>query len=310
MALAVAAPAAPAQAPTIAPRVTSAGVELGGLTVDAAAARLQSELGRELKHRVLVAAGRKRIRLEPGDADVRFYAVSTARDALKADRGEKVRPVVSVSSEKVRSFVDDVARRTRKRPRNARVRMTVRKMVVRSARFGRMVHRSKLARTVEAALADPKASRFIRARWRRVRPEVTYAKLRRQYSTVVTIDRNTFKLRLFKRLKHRKTYGIAVGAVGWSTPAGRYSITNKAVNPAWHVPSFGGELAGQVIPGGSPANPLKARWLGIVDGVGIHGTADTGSLGSRASHGCIRMTVPSVIQLYRWVPIGTPVLIR
>ena len=98
---------------------------------------------------------------------------------------------------------------------------------------------------------------------------------------------------------------------GLDTPAGLYSIQNKEVNPAWHVPnsSWAGSLAGQTIPGGAPNNPLKARWLGIANGVGIHGTAEDWSIGSRASHGCIRMHVSDVIDLYDRVPIGTPVLI-
>ena len=66
----------------------------------------------------------------------------------------------------------------------------------------------------------------------------------------------------------------------------------------------------ETVPGGSSENPLKARWMGIVNGVGIHGTGEPGSIGSRASHGCIRMTVPDVIDLYPRVPVGTPVLIR
>jgi lipoprotein-anchoring transpeptidase ErfK/SrfK len=64
------------------------------------------------------------------------------------------------------------------------------------------------------------------------------------------------------------------------------------------------------VPGGSATNPLKARWLGIVDGVGIHGTGAEYSIGSRASHGCIRMRVADVIALYPRVPIGTPVYIK
>ena len=49
-----------------------------------------------------------------------------------------------------------------------------------------------------------------------------------------------------------------------------------------------------MIPGGTPENPLKARWLGIFDGAGIHGTDDVGSIGTAASHGCIRMRIPDV----------------
>jgi lipoprotein-anchoring transpeptidase ErfK/SrfK len=64
-----------------------------------------------------------------------------------------------------------------------------------------------------------------------------------------------------------------------------------------------------VIPGGAANNPLKARWMGIYDGAGIHGTDDTASLGSAASHGCVRMAVPDVIELYDQVPVGTPIYI-
>ena len=50
--------------------------------------------------------------------------------------------------------------------------------------------------------------------------------------------------------------------------------------------------------------------MGIANGVGIHGTLAEYSIGSRASHGCIRMRVADVVDLFRRVPVGTPVLIR
>ena len=59
----------------------------------------------------------------------------------------------------------------------------------------------------------------------------------------------------------------------------------------------------------SPSNPLKARWLGIFDGAGIHGTDETDSIGTAASHGCIRMAIPDVIELYDQVPVGAPIYI-
>ena len=143
------------------------------------------------------------------------------------------------------------------------------------------------------------------------KPKITTGSLAKAYGTIVTIDRGNFKLRLFKNLKLSKTYGVAVGAPGYSTPTGRYTIANKAVNPAWTAPDspWAGAYRNEVVPGGSAENPLKARWLGIVGGVGIHGTGAPGSIGSRASHGCIRMTVPDVIDLYPRVPVGSPVLI-
>ena len=125
------------------------------------------------------------------------------------------------------------------------------------------------------------------------------------------VDRGGFKLNFYKNLKLQKTYPIAVGQVGLETPAGLYNIQNKAVNAAWSVPNsdWAGSLAGTVVPGGSPENPLKARWMGIFDGAGIHGTDDTGSLGTAASHGCVRMAIPDVIELYDQVEVQTPVYI-
>src|SRR5205085_97166 len=103
----------------------------------------------------------------------------------------------------------------------------------------------------------------------------------------------------FKRLKLKSTYTIAVGRAGLETPAGLYHIQDKEVNPSWHVPNspWAGALAGRVIPPG-PDDPIKARWMGVSAGAGIHGTADIGSLGTAASHGCIRMSIPDVEQLY------------
>ena len=114
------------------------------------------------------------------------------------------------------------------------------------------------------------------------------------------------------------TLDLAPAPGGWMegrTPAtqlGVYTINDKTVNPTWYVPdaAWAGSLAGQVIPGGAPNNPLIARWLGFYNGAGIHGTADLSSLGSSASHGCIRMNPDNVIELYDQVPLGTPIYIQ
>jgi lipoprotein-anchoring transpeptidase ErfK/SrfK len=50
--------------------------------------------------------------------------------------------------------------------------------------------------------------------------------------------------------------------------------------------------------------------MGIYNGAGIHGTDAISSLGSAASHGCIRMAIPDVEELYDQVPIQTPVFIQ
>ena len=168
-----------------------------------------------------------------------------------------------------------------------------------------------LQQRIAQALTVPGVDRTVKAPVRVIKPKVTQAQLADKYPVLLIADRYNYKLRLYRDLKLQKEYTVAVGAVGFDTPAGLYHIQNKAIDPAWHVPNsaWAGDLAGTVVPGGVPDNPLKARWLGIFNGAGIHGTEDIGSLGSAASHGCIRMAVPDVIQLYDIVPLNTPVYI-
>ena len=100
-----------------------------------------------------------------------------------------------------------------------------------------------------------------------VQPKVTRDQLAQKYPTLMVVNRGAFQLSLYKNLKLQKTYPIAVGQVGLETPAGIYNIQNKAVNAAWSVPNsdWAGSLAGTVVPGGAPNNPLKARWMGIFE---------------------------------------------
>lgn len=140
---------------------------------------------------------------------------------------------------------------------------------------------------------------------------------------LLAVERDRFRLTLYdlesvERAEYRRLlgpYSIAVGAKGYRTPRGVYRINSKAKNPEWLMPDsewVAPELRGSIIPGGDPRNPLKSRWLGITDpivGVGIHGTADEASLGQAASHGCLRMAVPDVEELFSAVPLGTPIYI-
>jgi lipoprotein-anchoring transpeptidase ErfK/SrfK len=176
---------------------------------------------------------------------------------------------------------------------------------------GRALDIAKLRQLLRTPLIDPRKARTVTASTRTVKPTVATKDLGTRYGTVITIDRGTFTLRLFKHLHVAKRYRVAVGMPQYPTPTGLFSVTNKAVNPVWTAPDspWAGAYRNETVAGGSAENPLKARWMGIVNGVGIHGTGIPGSIGTAASHGCIRMTVPDVIDLYPRVPVGTPVLI-
>jgi lipoprotein-anchoring transpeptidase ErfK/SrfK len=108
-------------------------------------------------------------------------------------------------------------------------------------------------------------------------------------------------------------YPVAVAKRGkeWS---GYARVEGKFVEPAWSPPESvkrdHPELP-EVIPGGSPNNPMGARAITLDrDEVAIHGTTRKmrASVGTAASYGCIRMFNEDVIDLYERVSVGAQVV--
>jgi lipoprotein-anchoring transpeptidase ErfK/SrfK len=312
-------PAAHAQQPepVIRAGVTVAGLPVGNLTLSQAAGAIDRAFRHQLVTRnVSVRVGGKGYRLRTKRVRFVFDPARSARRAFIAGAQTAapvdVLPWTSYDRRRLAAFVARVDRGARVAPRDATVRITLRRILRRPPRSGRELDDRGLSVLVALALTDPRAARQLRGKRTVVKASVQKKDLARRYATVVTISKSSRRLRLFKRLKLAKSYGVAVGLPAFPTPSGLFSIANKAVNPAWTAPNqpWAGAYANETVPGGSAENPLKARWMGIVGGVGIHGTGDPGSIGTAASHGCIRMTVPDVIDLYPRVPVGTPVLIR
>jgi lipoprotein-anchoring transpeptidase ErfK/SrfK len=106
-------------------------------------------------------------------------------------------------------------------------------------------------------------------------------------------------------------YGIGVGRDGF-TWSGVQSITKKAEWPDWTPPPE--MIARQpYLPrqmAGGPGNPLGARAM-YLDGTvyRIHGTNAPGTIGTRVSSGCIRLTNEDVADLDSRVNIGTKVIV-
>lgn len=107
----------------------------------------------------------------------------------------------------------------------------------------------------------------------------------------ITIDLNRRVLTLYRDSSFYKSYPVAVGAPDSPTPTGNWKIVEKIENPGG---PFGSRWMGLNIPGGS---------------YGIHGTNMPNSIGTYASHGCVRMYNEDVIDLYNLAAIGTPVRI-
>ena len=311
----------------IAEGVDIGGVDVSGMTEPEAEALVTQELIEPLDRDLVVTYDGVKYKLSADRLAVRADIDGMVDRALEASRDgglpgrlwryatggevdQSIEPEVLYDRAEVDALVEKIAGEINREPTNATVQPTATSIDPVPAQEGRMLREEELRDDLAVAVQSPD-HRKVEAEVDTVEPEVTTEELAEQYPVYLTVDRSSFQLKLWENLKLTKTYTVAIGAVGFDTPAGEYSIQNKAVDPAWNVPDakWAGDLAGTVVPGGVPENPLKERWLGIYDGAGIHGTDDTASLGTAASHGCVRMSIPDVIELYDQVPVGTPIYI-
>jgi lipoprotein-anchoring transpeptidase ErfK/SrfK len=275
--------------------------------------------------------GANRWSLGPQEAKVTFDMQSTLDQALAESRNGnmftrslrsltgqdldlELTPEIGYSDAAIVRLIDRVRAKVDRPAVDAKVQLGLNGPELVPAKSGLKVDASLLHKRMRAAITSATAPRRISAKTAKEQPKVSTSQARAGYDTALVVNRGAFTLSLFKDFKKVKTYPIAVGAIGLETPAGTYSIANKAVDPAWTKPHSDWvpeDERGEVVPGGTPENPLKARWMGIFDGAGIHGIDPSlyGTIGSAASHGCVRMRIPDVVALYDEVPVGAPIYI-
>jgi lipoprotein-anchoring transpeptidase ErfK/SrfK len=311
----------------IADGITVGGVDVGGMDEAEAKREVSRQLLGPLRHSLRVGYDGQSWELRGKSLKVHAEIDAAVEKALAESRdgglpGRLVRYVtggnvdkqiaadVTYSQPAINRFVRRVAHAVDREAQDATVEPTADSLEVVAAKNGRKLRDHLLTRELEAAVLNANADHTIAAHTHFTAPDVTTKEVASAYPSYLTLDRGTFTLRLWKGLKLAKTYTVAVGQEGLETPEGLYHIEEKQENPSWHVPNsaWAGDLAGQVIPPG-PADPIKARWMAIFEGAGIHGTEETESLGSAASHGCVRMSIPDVEELYDQVEVGTPIFI-
>jgi lipoprotein-anchoring transpeptidase ErfK/SrfK len=313
----------------IAKGITVGGVPVGGMKEAAARAKLWRAVLEPLNRPVVAHYQGHSYKLTPAQAKVGVDIDGSISQAIQRSRSgnilartarnlqgkridEDIKLDIAYNHRAITHLVKRISSKIDRPARDATLNLEQGDVNPTPSATGLTVREATLRRQLRRSLLSVDGARSVKVRTKLVEPKVTSKDLAEKYPAIVIVHRGAFQLSLYKHLKLAKTYGIAVGRVGLETPAGLYHVQNKAVNPAWTMPNsswVAPKDRGKVVPGGSPENPLKARWLGIYAGAGIHGTDDSGSIGSAASHGCIRMRIPDVEELYPQVPVNAPVYI-
>ncbi len=109
-----------------------------------------------------------------------------------------------------------------------------------------------------------------------------------------------------------QSFPVGVGDIGKETPVGRYHVIEKIEHPYWYVPKSiqleKPELPAIVPPG--PDNPMGSYALRLSDKtILIHGTNRPWGIGTRNTHGCIRLYPEDISRLFRMIDVETPVII-
>jgi lipoprotein-anchoring transpeptidase ErfK/SrfK len=300
------------------PGVRIAGIDVGEMSRDEAIVALQDQVAAELDRQIEVVAGDQTWQVTPRQLGA-VASVEPLIDRALAINDEQTwpervfrrmfdRPVVYSANLRIRrngaemkSFLEDVAEAVTVEPSNAAVDYEDGGLVLRPPEMGWSLPVPDAKQSLREALTGQVPS--IQLALDRIKPEIGRSDL----GSTIVVDLSDLQLTLYRGLREVKTYPVAAGSPSYPTPQGEWTIWQKVENPTWVNPDPQGWGAGMpaMIPGG-PGNPLGTRALYLdAPGIRIHGTSASYSIGTYASHGCIRMFMDDVEELYEIVPIGT-----
>jgi hypothetical protein len=304
----------------IMPGATIAGVDVGGLSKAEALAKVRAAVRPELQRDFKIWWQSKRWSATPAEMGARSDARRAVEEALFASANasfvDKVRMRLGGDLEfergvairypkgGVEGFVQGLASSLDQEPVDAHIDYSDTWVTVVPDELGREVNVDASTSKLLHALRNGATSTGLEVRTKK--PEVTED----QFDKVLLLHIGENKLYLYENGKITHTYTVATGQSAYPTPQGEFEVVNKRYMPTWVNPApegWGSDMPASIPPG--PGNPLGVRAIDwSASGIRFHSTSDLGSIGHNASHGCVRMTAPDVIELYDIVDIGTPIV--
>jgi lipoprotein-anchoring transpeptidase ErfK/SrfK len=309
--------------------VTIAGQDLGGMSEAQARKTIESAVSAPMLRPVTVNGDKKSWTLDPKDfvsideEAMLDDAYSTLRAATLLSRvnsqvrgiplAHDVKPVYSVDASAIATWIGQTAKEVDRRPVDAK--RTIKKYAfkikpeVYGARLSQRVSVLAISQALSPETALSNSSRTVTLAVVPVKPKI----VKSSFKGAIIVSLSQCKIRLYKGAKLVKAYSCAPGRPGFPTPTGDFFIQSKQLNAPWINPGTPWAASmPRIIPGG-PGNPMGDAKIGInYPGVFMHGVppSEYGSIGTHASHGCMRMMPHDVHDLIKRVHIGDPVFIR
>ncbi len=306
----------------ILPGVRIAGVAVEGMTREQALKALEASSDRILDREITVRAADKVWKVTPRELGTTVDLKAAVDQALSVGGAmgwpsrvlhrllnrpvdERIQLEVNFRKKPVGAFVDRVAKRVGRTPVDASLDWVDGELITVHSEAGRTLKSVRAREALMAGLRDGAAE--VKLGVKRLAPRTSDGDL----GKTIIIRTGSNMLYLYDGFELQKSYEVATGQAEYPTPLGHWQIVNKRINPTWVNPALDSWGAGSpaYIPPG-PDNPLGTRALDLdASGIRIHGTYADDSIGTHASHGCIRMHIPESEQLFGLVDVGTPVII-
>ena len=303
------------------PGASIAGVDVGGLDREAALEAVADAIRPQLDREVTVEWGDRSWSTTPRELGAKSDAeelvdrgLAEARATSFIDRMEMRvlgtpfdydRDIaITYPRDGVRGFIGGIAAGLDKDARDATVDYSTGWVEIVEERDGRKVVRKKSRRMLTKALKSgaPTASLVVKP----VEPRATTE----DFDQVLLVRIGENRLYLYEDGEITHKWKVATGLPEYPTPTGLYEVTELRYMPTWVNPSpdgWGASMPESIPPG--PGNPLGLRAINwSAPAIRFHGTSATYSLGYNASHGCVRMSNPDVIELYDMIEVGTPIV--
>jgi lipoprotein-anchoring transpeptidase ErfK/SrfK len=311
--------------------VSVVGHDLSGMTEAQARAAIDEAVSTPMLRPLTVTAKKKTWTLDPPgivkvDVDSMINSAYEPRRAatlvqrlnseltgelLPAD----IKPVYTVDNSAITSWVAQTAKQIDRKPVNAKRLLVVSKYrfkikkSVKGAKVNQAKSVAEIAHSLSADAALSSAERVAALPVKTLKPKVVES----SFKTAIFVSLNRCRIYLYHGAKLVKSYSCAPGQPAYPTPTGDFHVQSKQSNAPWINPgtAWAASMPQSIPPG--PGNPMGVRKIGInYPGVFMHGVppGEYGSIGTHASHGCMRMLPSQVLDLFGRVKIGDPVIIR
>jgi lipoprotein-anchoring transpeptidase ErfK/SrfK len=305
----------------ILPGASVAGVDVGGMTPEAALEAVRESVRPRLMREITISWGDKSWTVTAKELGAHSNARRSVAAALavsdEASFMDKTRMrllghdldftrdvAISFPRRGVRGFIQGLASTINRDPRDAELDYSTGWVKIRKEQEGRSVRVGKSIKALREVLVSGGTQSDLNVKT--TQPELTAD----EYDQVLLVRIGENKLYLYQDGKITHSWTVATGLAEYPTPTGLWEVTELRYMPTWVNPSpdgWGASMPASIPPG--PSNPLGLRAINwSAPAIRFHGTTATYSLGYNASHGCVRMSNEDVIELYDMIEVGTPIV--